>query len=140
MSKRPDIFNSKLELASSAKARPITLLPSEVVSIHFASQEDRGASAVQVAGRCIFRDQGGTGLSKSSKGSLVGAKCMWNEETPTTENEREELMRRACARKVSPHSFLLLEHRLQPAPTPLCGLASWPLLLGARSMYPGENS
>ena len=61
-----------------------------------------------------------------------------NEETPTTENEREMLMRRACARILSPRSFLLLEHSLQPTPSPLCGLApSWPLL-GACSMYPGE--
>ena len=47
------------------------------------------------------------------------------------------LMRRACARTPSPHSFLLLEHRLQPTPSPLCGLASWPLL-DACSMFPGE--
>ena len=56
-----------------------------------------------------------------------------------TENEREMLMRRACARTLSPRSLLLLEHRLQPTPSPLCGLASWPLL-GACSMYPGEQS
>ena len=37
-------------------------------------------------------------------------------------------MRRACARALSPRSFLLLEHSLQPTPSPLCGLASWPLL------------
>ena len=43
------------------------------------------------------------------------------------------------ARALSPRSFLLLEHSLQPTPSPLCGLASWPLL-GACSMYPGENS
>ena len=55
------------------------------------------------------------------------------------ENEREMLMRRACARTLSPRSFLLLEHSLQPTPSPLCGLASWPLL-GACSMYPGENN
>ena len=60
-----------------------------------------------------------------------------NEETPSTENEREVLMRRACARTPSPRSFLLLEHRLQPTPSPLCGLASWPLL-DACSMFPGE--
>ena len=59
------------------------------------------------------------------------------EETPTTENEREVPMRRACARTLSPRSFLLLENSLQPTPSPLCGLASWPLL-GARSMYHGE--
>ena len=62
-----------------------------------------------------------------------------NEVTPTTENEREMLMRRACARTLSPRSFLLLEHRLQTTPSPLCGLASWPLL-GACSMYPGVQS
>ena len=45
-----------------------------------------------------------------------------------TENERQMLMRRACARTLSPRSFLLLEHHLQPTPSPLCGLASWPLL------------
>ena len=61
-----------------------------------------------------------------------------NEETLKTENnEREMLMRRACARTLSPCSFLLLVHRLQPTPSPLCGLASWPLL-GACSIYPGE--
>ena len=38
---------------------------------------------------------------------------------------------------LSPRSFLLLEYSLQPIPSPLCGLASWPLL-GACSMYPGE--
>ena len=45
-----------------------------------------------------------------------------NDETPTKENKREMLMRRACAR----------------TPSPPCGLASWPLL-GACSMYPGEQ-
>ena len=60
-----------------------------------------------------------------------------NGETPATENEREMLMRCACARTLSPRSFLLLEHRMQPTPSPLCGLASWPLL-GACSKYPGE--
>jgi hypothetical protein len=54
-----------------------------------------------------------------------------------TENEREMLMHRACARKLSPRSFLLLEHHLQPTPSPLCGLASCPLL-DACSMFPGE--
>ena len=34
-------------------------------------------------------------------------------------------------------SLLVQEHSLQPTPSPLCGLASWPLL-GACSMYPGE--
>ena len=47
------------------------------------------------------------------------------EETHATENEREMLMRRACARTPSPRSyFLLLEHRMHSAPSPLCGLAS----------------
>ena len=59
-------------------------------------------------------------------------------EKNATENEREMLMRRACARALSPRSFLLLEHRLQPTPSPLCGLASWHLL-GACPMYPGEQ-
>ena len=62
-----------------------------------------------------------------------------NEETPTTENEGGMLMRRACARTLSPRSFLLLEHSLQPTPSPLCGLALWPLL-GACSMYLGESN
>ena len=61
-----------------------------------------------------------------------------NEETPTTENEKEVLMRRACARTLISRSFLLLEHSFQPTPSPLCGLASW-LLLGACSMHPGEQ-
>ena len=60
-----------------------------------------------------------------------------NEETPTIKNEGEVLMRRACARTLSPRSFLQLEHRLQPTPSPLCGLASWPLL-DACFMFPGE--
>ena len=47
-------------------------------------------------------------------------------------------MRRACARALSPRSFLRLEHSFQPTPSPLCGLASWPLL-GACSMYPGKQ-
>ena len=47
-----------------------------------------------------------------------------NEETPTTGNEGEMLMRRACARTLSPLSLLLLEHSFQPTPSPLCGLAS----------------
>ena len=53
--------------------------------------------------------------------------------------KREVLLRRACAHALSPRSFLLLEQSLQPTPSPLCGLASWPLLLGACSMYPGEQ-
>ena len=56
---------------------------------------------------------------------------------PKTENEREVPMPRACPRALSPRSFSLMEHSLQPKPSPLCGLASWPLL-GACSMYPGE--
>ena len=60
-----------------------------------------------------------------------------NEETPKTENKRGMLMRRVCERALSPRSFLLLKHSLQPAPSPLCGLAPWPLL-GACPMYPGE--
>ena len=61
-----------------------------------------------------------------------------NEETPAAGNEGEMLMRRAYARALSPHSFLLLENSSQPTPSPLCRLASWPLL-GACSMYPGEQ-
>ena len=61
-----------------------------------------------------------------------------NEEAPKTDNEREMLMRRACARALSPHSLSLLEQSFQPTPSPHCGLASWPLL-GACSMYPGEE-
>ena len=38
------------------------------------------------------------------------------------------LKHRACARALSPRSFLLLKYRLQPTPSPLCRLASWPLL------------
>ena len=61
-----------------------------------------------------------------------------NEENPKTENKENVLMRRARARTLSPRSFfLLLEHSMQPTPSPLCGLASRPLL-GACSMYPGE--
>ena len=37
-----------------------------------------------------------------------------------TENKRDMLMRRACARTPSPRSFLLLEHSFQPTPIPLC--------------------
>ena len=58
-------------------------------------------------------------------------------QTLTTENQRDMLMRRACACALSPRSFLLLEHSLQSTPSPLCELASWPLL-GACSMYFGE--
>jgi hypothetical protein len=61
-----------------------------------------------------------------------------NEETPATKNKQEMLMRRACARTLSPRNYLLLEGNLQPTPSPLCGLASGPLL-GACSMYPGEQ-
>ena len=60
-----------------------------------------------------------------------------NEETPTTDNEKEMLICRACARTLSPRSFLLLESSLEPTPSPLCGMA--PLaLLGACSMYPRD--
>ena len=44
-------------------------------------------------------------------------------------------MLRACACTLSPRSPSLLGHSLQPTPSPLCGLAPWPLL-GACSMYP----
>ena len=38
-------------------------------------------------------------------------------------------MGRTCGRKLSPRSFfLLLKLRLQPIPSPLFGLASWPPL------------
>ena len=62
------------------------------------------------------------------------------DETPKTDNEREMLMRRACARTPSPRSFLLLERSFQPTPSLLCGLTSWPLLLllVTCSMYPGR--
>ena len=63
-----------------------------------------------------------------------------NEETPKTENEREVLMCRVCAYTPSPRSFLLLEHRLQPTPSPLCGLASWPLLGACSMCIPESNS
>ena len=43
-------------------------------------------------------------------------------------------------RTLSPRSFfLLLERRLQPTPSPRCGLASWPLL-GACSIFPETDS
>jgi hypothetical protein len=45
-------------------------------------------------------------------------------------------MRRACALTLSPRSFALVVQSLQPTPSPLCGLAPWPLP-GAFSMYPG---
>jgi len=61
-----------------------------------------------------------------------------NEGTPATGNKNGILMRRTFARTVSPRSFLVLEHSLQPTPSPPCGLAQWPLL-GACSMYPGEQ-
>ena len=62
-----------------------------------------------------------------------------HEETPKTENEREILMRRPCARTPSPRSFLLLGRSLQSTPSSLCGLASWPLL-GACSMDTPESN
>ena len=46
----------------------------------------------------------------------------------STEIERDVLMRRARARTPSPRRFMLLEHSFQPTPSPLCGLAWWPLL------------
>jgi hypothetical protein len=55
-----------------------------------------------------------------------------NKKTPATENEREMLMRRACARTFSPRSFLLLEHSLQPTPSPL--------FLALAPCIPGSNS
>ena len=54
-----------------------------------------------------------------------------NEETPATKNKREMLMRprlRTCTQPNAPYSCLLLEQRFQPTPSPLCGLASCPLL------------
>ena len=42
------------------------------------------------------------------------------------ERERNAHVRRAWARALSPCTFLLLEHRSQPTPAPLCGLATWP--------------
>ena len=51
---------------------------------------------------------------------------------PTTGNERVMLMRRTCARLLSPRSFLLLGHCMQPTPSPPCGLASWPLFVSRR--------
>ena len=35
-------------------------------------------------------------------------------------------------------NFLMLENSFQPTPSPLCGLASWPLLV-ACSMFPGKQ-
>ena len=66
-----------------------------------------------------------------------------DEVNPKAKNKGGMLMRRACARTPSPRSFLLLEHRLQPTPSPLCGLASseapWALLgafsISRRSIY-----
>ena len=69
---------------------------------------------------------------------LNALQCLALKRLTATENKREMLMRRACARALSTRSFLLLEHRLQPTPSPLCGLASWPLL-NACSMFPGEQ-
>ena len=54
-----------------------------------------------------------------------------------TENEREMLMRRACARTLSPRSFLLLEHRVQPTqPALRTGLMApaWRLLHVSRRL------
>ena len=66
-----------------------------------------------------------------------------NEETSKTENEREILMRRACARTLSPRSFLLLKHSLQPTPSPHpARSADWPhgLCLALAPCIPGSNS
>ena len=41
------------------------------------------------------------------------------------EAEREK--RETATRALSPRSFLLLKQRFQPTPSPLCGMASWPL-------------
>ena len=60
------------------------------------------------------------------------------EKRNATGNEREMFMLRACARTLSPRTFLVPGQRLQRTPSPLCGLASWPLL-GACSMYPEEQ-
>ena len=51
----------------------------------------------------------------------------WNEETPVTENKKDMLLRRFCARTLSRCIILLLEHRFQPTP-----------MLNACSMFPGE--
>ena len=59
------------------------------------------------------------------------------EECLATGNEREMLMRRACACKLSPRSPLLLENSLQPTPSPLCELA-WRYLLSALLYVFGE--
>ena len=50
----------------------------------------------------------------------------FNQEPPATENERGVLMRRACARTLSPRGYLLPKHRFQPTPSRLCGLALAP--------------
>jgi hypothetical protein len=52
--------------------------------------------------------------------------------TPATENKREVLMRRACARAPIPRSSLLLGNSVQPTPSPHCGLASCLLGRGLR--------
>ena len=59
-----------------------------------------------------------------------------NGETPTTENEREMLMSRACAR-ISPRSFCCWGTTFSQHPA---HSADWPHgpLLGACAMYPGE--
>ena len=53
-----------------------------------------------------------------------------SEDAPATGNEGGMHTHRACgAREPSPRSFfLVLGHRLQPTPSPFCGLVSWPLL------------
>ena len=50
------------------------------------------------------------------------------DETPTTENEREMHMRRACARQLSPRSFLLLEQSLLSIPSPQLDVEAPPAL------------
>ena len=71
-------------------------------------------------------------------GCATDAHILAPHETPKTGNKGDVPRRRACARALSPRSFLLLGRSLQLTAIPLCGLASWPLL-GACSMYPGEQ-
>ena len=47
----------------------------------------------------------------------------WIEKTRAAEYERELLITRTCASTLSPRSSLLLEHSLQPTPSPVCKLA-----------------
>ena len=48
--------------------------------------------------------------------------------------EAERDKRETPPRALSPRSFLLLEQRFQPTPSPLCGMASWPLIVKAREV------